>query len=539
MIFLFVFSLLIHTSYGQEVNQTPNDTNQSQKNGIGSSPTITTQNITIELNSTNNLPVKEATVEVIDVTGNETKYLLTNDNGLAFFQAKHSKTYRFVIEAEGYENVTKNVTILAGISENKIKFTLKPLKSQKDSGFLPIIIPALIGFIIFIYWFIRFYHGHLISVGKYESLIFNLFLIMLILSWPSVLIYLLYISKENILFGSTSFSVFIPVSALIGILSYLLLSIEEIFCQNVPKCVKKSISWAYIRRIAIAPYIAILGIYLLPDSTRQNLGSLMLFSFFTGMFTKTIEEWLYKSIRGLLPEELRIRLIERKKYSIENSELVVRLNVEEGVAYGLYDNNIKSVEQLAVAGFDTLKNQKGITKEYFNYIFVKANEQLVEIKRLKEILNLTPPELKLLTDKAKVYSIKDFANVDIDSINWEAEVATENTKISNIFKQKQIKAKEFAKSEDFKLLSFEDLKKLRDICENKAEGDFQEILSLHIDLKKLGIPGWGVDDTIEIRELPITSLKQLKEQCSTEGNLKILQDKMKDNPRILKLLKNI
>lgn len=298
--------------------------------------------------------------------------------------------------------------------------------------------------------------------------------------------------------------------------------------------------WGYVRRTIIAPYIAILGVYILLDAAKiQNSWFVLLFSFFTGMFTKTIEVWLYKSIQGLLPEELRTEVTEREKYDVENSELVVRLNIEKDVAFKLYYNDIDTVEQLAVADFHKLKNKEGITETYFNHIFEKANEQCAEIERLKEILNLTPSELKLLTDKAKVYSIKDFANVDIDSINWEAEVATENTKISNRFNQKQTKAKEFAKSEDFKLLSLDDLKKLHEICENKTEEEFQVILGLHIDLKKLGIPDWGVDDTMKIRDLTITSFKQLKEQCSTEENLKILQDKMKDNPRILKLLKSL
>jgi len=85
----------------------------------------------------------------------------------------------------------------------------------------------------------------------------------------------------------------------------------------------------------------------------QNLWFVLLFSFFTGMFTKTIEVWLYKSIQGLLPEEFRNEVKERDKYSIENSERVVRLDVEEDVAHQLYlYHNIKSVEQLAVTGFD-------------------------------------------------------------------------------------------------------------------------------------------------------------------------------------------
>ncbi|MCZ7398344.1 MAG: hypothetical protein O8C62_01465 [Candidatus Methanoperedens sp.] len=519
LIFLILVSLFLQPTYG-----------------------IANPTIQIDVNGTNDLPVKEATIEVFsfNVSNASSLYLYSNENGTAFFQGEQNQTYTFKISAENYEPVSKNITISPFITENKLKFSLIPLKSQKDSGFLPIFVPALLGLLMFIYWSIRFYLNR-IHPSKLEGDIRNILFLLSLISWPVILFYLLYEHKENIVLSDNlRFPVYIPAAALIGVLSYLLMSVQEVFTQVIHVYKKKSIVWGYVRRVLIAPYIAILGVYILLDAVKiQNLWFVLFFSFFTGMFTKTIEEWLYKSIRGLLPEELRNEIKERDKYNVENSELVVRLNIEKDVAFNLYYSDIDTVEQLAVADFHKLKNKEDIIEKYFDNIVEKADEQTKEIKRLKEILNLTPSELKLITDKAKVYSIKDFANVDIDSIDWEAEVATENTKISNIFKPKQIKAKEFAKSEDFKLLSLDDLKKLHEICENKTEEEFQVILGLHIDLKKLGIPDWGVDDTMKIRDLTITSLKQLKEQCSTEENLKILQDKMKDNPRILKLLKNL
>ncbi len=562
LVFLILFSSFIQPSYG-----------------------ITSTTIQIEVNGTNNLPVKEATIEVLffNASNASSSYFYTNENGTATFQGEQNQTYTFKITAENYEPLSKNITISPDILDYKLKFTLNPLKNQKDTGFLPILIPGVIGFLIFINWSIRFYNNRFSSnrsekEEKYflililvSALIFYLLglfwliiialivylalviinppsleknardslIVLSLLAWPTVLYYLLYNGKEFILFSdSLRFSVYIPIAALIGILSYLLLSIEEIFSQALPKHLKKKIIWGYIRRITIAPYIAILGTYVLLDAAQiKNQWFVLLFSFFTGMFTKTIEERLYKSVQGLLPDDLVKEFKEREKYKIEKLELVSRLDVEEDSAFELYIKNIKSVEQLKVADFELLKNPDWITKEYFCYIVEKAKEQHDEINRLKEILSLTPSELKLLVDKAKVYSIKDFANVDIDSIDWKMEVSTENTKISNIFKQKQIKAKELAKSEDFKLLSLEDLKKLNEIC--KTEDEFQVILSLHIDLKKLMIPGWRVEDTNKIRDIPINDLSQLKEQCSNEGNMKILQDKMKGSQRILELLEKI
>ncbi|MDD5473415.1 MAG: hypothetical protein PHU34_04610 [Candidatus Methanoperedens sp.] len=496
LIFLILFSLFIQPTYGS------------------ANPAIQ-----IDVNGTNDLPVKEATIEVFsfNVSNASSLYLYSNENGTAFFQGEQNQTYTFKITAENYEPVSKNITISPFSTENKLKFSLTPLKSLKDSGFFPVLIPALLGLLMFIFWAYRFYNNH-VSPPWYEKGIRNSLLLLSLFSWIPVIIYLLYKQKDYIVLSDNlRFPVYIPVAALIGVLSYLLMSIEEIFSQKIHVYKKKSIVYGYLRRIIIAPYIAILGVYILLDAVKiQNLWFVLFFSFFTGMFTKTIEVWLYKSVQGLLPEELRNEVKERDKYNVENSELVVRLSVEEDVANHLYlYNNIDTVEQLAVADFHKLKNKEGIIEKYFDNIVKKASIQIAKIDELKEYLNLTSSELNLLTDKAKVYSIKDFANVDIDSINWEAEVATENTKISNRFNQKQIKAKEFAKYEDFKLLTLEDLIKSRDISTEKA--DYFDILSLHSDIRAVGISNWTVEYTKKLLDLQIKTLDELKTRCINQG----------------------
>ncbi len=511
LVFLIIFSLFIQPTYG-----------------------IASPTIQIEVNGTNNLPVKEATVEVFSLNGSILYYLYTNENGTVLFQGEQNQTYTFRIAVENYEPVSKNITILPLITENKLKFSLIPLKSQKDSGFFPVLIPALLGFLMFIVWAYRFYNNRVFP-GKREKLLRNSLLILSLSTWLLVLSYLFIYHKENIVLSENlRFPVSILAAAFIGILSYLLLSIQEVFSQVMHVYKKKSIVYGYLRRIIIAPYIAVLGVYVLLDAAKiQNSWFVLLFSFFTGMFTKTIEVWLYKSIQGLLPEEFRNEFNERDKYNVENSELVVRLDVEEDVAFKLYYNNIDTVEKLAIAGFDDLKNKEEgwITKDYFNNIVVKAKIQIAEIDKLKEYLKLTPSELKLLIDKARVYSIKEFANVDIDSVNWEAEVATENTKISNIFKQKQIKARE-----NLKTLSLEELEKSRDISKEKA--DYFDILNLHSDIRAIGISNWAVEDTQKLLGHRIKTLKDLKNLCDSEGKSNVLE-KIKDTPRISELIEKI
>ena len=490
------------------------------------------QQVIIQVNDTDNIPVKEATIKVF-LNGSMLYSLFTFENGTAFFQAEQNKTYTFIIEEESYVSVTRNITILPGFPENNIKFTLRPLRNQKDSDFMLIFIPAAVGFVVFIFWSIRFYRNSFFSIVL-ENTIWDVLLIILLLSWPLILLYLLYTNKENILLGELRFPVFIPIAALIGVLSYLLLSIQEIFVQVIPKYKKKSIVWGYVRRITVAPYIAILGVYILLDAAKiQNQWFILLFSFFAGMFTKTIEEWLYRSIQGLLPEDLRKGIREREKYNTENSELVMILHVEEDVAYELYKNYIETVEQLAIMKPDisALRNREGINQEYLSLIIEKAKKYLFEINKMKELLNLTDHELDLLVDTAGVYSIKDFAFLDIDLV----ECGSENVRIKQSMAKKQIKAREIAGSKTLKLLSIEDIEKLRDISKDTIE--YFELLKLHADIRSTGISGWTVEATRKLLEaFPDLTLKDLKNLSTTEEGKKAIFEKMKELPKMSELL---
>ncbi len=548
LISFFVFFLLIQASYGQEITQTLNDTNQTQ-NGISCSPATTTQNISIGLNSTNNLPVREIPVQVLE-NGTKKLDLYTDDNGLAFFQANKTETYTLVIKAENYENVTRNITIVPGI--NTIKFTLK---NKKDSGFFPIFIPTLIGFLIFLYWFIRFNHHSLIPHHKLEKLFFNLLLAILTFSWPGVLFYLFMKDKENILLGGLSFPVYIVVAALLGVLSYLLLSIEEIFTQTIPKYKRKSIVWGYIRRITIAPYIAILGVYVLLDAAKmQNIWFILLFSFIAGMFTKTIEDRLYSAVQGFLPENKLKEFKERElNYSIENSELVVRLKVDADVALKLFENDIEEVEQLALLDIKKkdvcfqhneckrdinfehiikiIKNAildidchdvkvieritRDIDHKYLKKIIEDAKEQRENIDELKKVLNLTTSELDMLINKAKAYSITDFADLDLDSVDWGMKTPTDNKKITDSFKQKQKKAKSIVSyNEKIICLTLDDLEKLHANLKDKKSEDYIEFVTLHAEIREKGISNWKFEDTQKLFDKNIRKLDDLKTLCT-------------------------
>lgn len=525
LIFLFVFSLLIQTSYGTE--------------------NVTSQICAIELKDTNNQPVKEATIEVFSINGSFLYSLYTNENGTASFPGEQNATYNFIIKAENYEIASKNVTILPTIPDNKIKFTLKPSKNPKDSNFLLIFIPSIIGLLVFVYWFIRFYHGRFFSIPLMETIGFNLLCVILILSWPAVILYLLYKGEEYILLSELRFSVYIPVEAIIGVVAYLLLSVQETFSQSIPKYKKKSIEFGYLRRITIAPYIAILGVYILLDAARiQNFWFILLFSFFSGMFTKTIEEWLYKAVKGLLPQELREEIKERVEYNVENSDLVVKIKVDEDAAYRLYHNGIRNVEQLALLDGknDEIEKliSKEVKKEYLTKIIDDAVKHLKMINELKKRLNFTASELDLLFKKAKVYSIIDFAYLDIESIDWGGKVPAENKKISDLFIQKQSKAKEIAKTEvELKFLSLRDLQELYKNFNDKTPEEYIEIINLHTDVIEKGIYNWTAKDTKKLLEHGIKTLSELKQKCESEQGKKYLEKIKEDIPGISELIEKI
>jgi hypothetical protein len=157
----------------------------------------------------------------------------------------------------------------------------------------------------------------------------NIIGVMLI--WPVVLIYFYVKNIKYIAFNgieNLTFPVYIITASFIGVLSYLLLSIEDTFCHLIPEYQKKSIAWSYLRRMLIAPFIAIIGYYLLyfiqnrPEGLKDiNDRFVFIFSFFAGIFTKSIEEWIYAWVQKLLPGDKLKEFQSRDQYDVDNSDL--------------------------------------------------------------------------------------------------------------------------------------------------------------------------------------------------------------------------
>lgn len=184
----------------------------------------------------------------------------------------------------------------------------------------------------------------------------NFIVIFVVLIWPTVLLYFDYQKIDYITFyGITKlqFPVYIIAASFIGVLSYLLLSIEETFEQLIPEYKKTSIAWSYFRRILIAPFIALVGFYLLNHLLRLGKAEeinnyfVFVFSFFAGVFTKTIEAWIFAWVQELLPGDKKNEFDARVGYKVENSCFVTKLRLDEDLAYLLYNAKIRKIEELA------------------------------------------------------------------------------------------------------------------------------------------------------------------------------------------------
>lgn len=195
------------------------------------------------------------------------------------------------------------------------------------------------------------------------SVVRSFMIILAVLTWPLILLYLYERGVKLITFygmDELKFPVYIIAASSIGILSYLLLSIEETFDQLIPDYERLRIAWSYLKRILTAPFIAIIGFYLLNslqnihDTSEINDYFVFAFAFFAGVFTKTIEEWIYSSVQKLLPADRKSEFPNRSSYEVKESEFVKELHFDEDIAYMLYNAKIRKIDELADCSPDKL-----------------------------------------------------------------------------------------------------------------------------------------------------------------------------------------
>jgi hypothetical protein len=194
----------------------------------------------------------------------------------------------------------------------------------------------------------------------------NFIVIFSVLIWPVVLFYLYQNRIDNVTFFGIDrlmFPVYIISASYIGVISYLLLSVKETFEQSISEYKKMSIVWSYLRRVITAPFIAIIGFYMLNGLQNTNEFDeindyfVFVFSFFAGFFTKTIEDRIYLWVQKYLPEGQKDEFDKRIEYNAKESDFAKKLGCDEDLACMLYNAKIRTIEELASCNAKELVNK--------------------------------------------------------------------------------------------------------------------------------------------------------------------------------------
>lgn len=257
----------------------------------------------------------------------------------------------------------------------------------------------------------------------------NFIIIFVVLVWPIVLLYFDYRKIDYITFygiEKLQFPVYIIAASFVGILSYLFLSIEERFNQLIPEYMKISIAWSYLKRILTAPFIAIVGFYLLNHLLRieeineVNDYFVFVFSFFAGVFTKTIETWIFAWVQKLLPGDKKDEFDSRFQYKVENSLFVVKLRLDEDLAYMLHSVRIRTIEDLA-SFYD--KEEHLINKIDLDTRNLGEGTGCPAKRREKMLGSYRKKQLEIYTKRAYYYTKMDEKNDLVKYLKMDRDLA--------------------------------------------------------------------------------------------------------------------
>ncbi|MFY1112353.1 MAG: O-antigen polymerase [Methanosarcinaceae archaeon] len=338
-------------------------------------------------------------------------------------------------------------------------------------------------------------------IRNLHDIIRNFIIISVVLLWPGILFYFYHHKVEYVTFygiENLKFPVYIIAAASIGILSYLLLSIEETFGQLIPEYKKISIAWSYIRRILIAPFIALVGFYTLYFRELEGIEEIndnfvFIFSFFAGAFTKTVEEWIYVWVQKLLPADRKDEFDKRGVYKIEESDFVKKLGLDDDLAYMLYGAKIRTIEELANSeaeqlidklNIDTRNLGEGVVcplkKQGERFGSYSIDQIRLSISRAKAYQDMDKSELvtMLKLDRDQAYKLHYFANIKTIQDLANCDPKDVHDKLCDCKKE----AEELAKRENYEYEKAHEI--LCEYSERKIE-EFKEKAEKEWELKQM------------------------------------------------------
>ncbi|MFZ2498179.1 hypothetical protein [Methanosarcina sp.] len=274
-----------------------------------------------------------------------------------------------------------------------------------------------------------------------HDIVRNYIVISAILIWPLILFYFNQNDIDNVTFNgidNLKFPIYIITASTIGALSYLLLSIEETFGHLISEYKKISITWSYIRRILIAPFIALIGVYTLKIGvnilTFQNKDVdpfsdvifFFIFSFFAGFFTKPVEEWVYAGVQKTLPNIKKEEFNARTQYEVKESDFVKKLGLDEDLAYMLYNAKIRTIEELANCNIKELINKVNLdTRNLGEGMGCSVKKQIERLGSYSE------QQLQKYIDKAQEYMGIDKSEL-VTELKMDRELTLKLYKFANI-----------------------------------------------------------------------------------------------------------
>lgn len=272
------------------------------------------------------------------------------------------------------------------------------------------------------------------TIMNLHDMLRNYIVISAILIWPLILLYLNQHDIDNVTINGIDklkFPIYIITASTIGVLSYLLLSIEETFGHLISEYEKMSIAWSYVRRILIAPFIALIGIYALPfqkpigiEPTNEIF--VFIFSFFAGFFTKPVEEWVYIWVQKILPAYKREEFNARTQYEVKESEFVKKLGLDEDLAYLLYNAKIRTIEELANCNVKELLNKVNLDTRNL------GEGMGCSVKKQRERLgSYSEQQLQKCIDKAQEYMGIDKSEL-VTVLKMDRELTLKLYKFANI-----------------------------------------------------------------------------------------------------------
>ena len=218
---------------------------------------------------------------------------------------------------------------------------------------------------------------------------------------------------------------------------------------------------------------------------------MFVFAFFAGVFTKSIEEWIYAAVKKLLPGDKLKEVESRSKYDVSRSDLAKKLGLDEDLVYILYALRVRTIEDLASSDLEKLflkVNMK--VNGHFSNPYNESVEDTAEDQSNKQV------------NESKEYETRNTDNKQINDRKGAAQNKAYKPEIPKYSKQQiqayiekaqkymgideseLVTALEMDRDLAFKLSYYADVKTIRDLSAKKSEDIYKHFTNIGIKVNK-------------------------------------------------------